>query len=366
LKPISLRGATSPEITLSGNLVLKQMIAGTTSPEIFLAGILSEEATITPLETWGYPWATPGVLSSYVVLGELESLGLPVGDGLGHYQVDPTATAKGWASLGGSSLACKYRAAEILLSQGIPLGDALGKYVGLGSNLSVGLPVGDSYYGYWASGTLSTWASLGGTALLKAVGLGELETKASLPITVVSIYVGAGEIEAVGLPAGGGVGVFISSDALETIGLPVGEASTATAIVYLTLALHGSEMHPSIFTNYDFNSFCSKDGANYGANDTGIFLLSGSDDAGTTIHPKFLINGGDFDTFQKRLRSVHLYPSGASAEVSMVCGTDERKSTASSKGKAMGWRNLKGGVVDLHVLDFSEIKNVDLYFVRRR
>ena len=52
----------------------------------------------------------------------------------------------------------------------------------------------------------------------------------------------------------------------------------------------------SEYVNYGFNSFAEIDGQMFGANENGLYLLDGSDDAGTNIVATFRLVLQDFKT----------------------------------------------------------------------
>lgn len=61
------------------------------------------------------------------------------------------------------------------------------------------------------------------------------------------------------------------------------------------------------FCNYNFNSFCKIGNKYFGASDSGIFELTGNDDAGTDIDAFFELLVSDFGIDNvKRLRSIYV------------------------------------------------------------
>ena len=61
------------------------------------------------------------------------------------------------------------------------------------------------------------------------------------------------------------------------------------------------------FCNYSFNSFCKIGDKHYGANDSGIFELTGNDDNGTHIDAFFELIVSDFGiSNMKRFRSAYV------------------------------------------------------------
>ena len=80
------------------------------------------------------------------------------------------------------------------------------------------------------------------------------------------------------------------------------------------------------FCNYDFNSFCKIGDKYFGANDSGIFELTGNDDAGSNINAFFELILSDFGiSNMKRIRS--LYVGGeANGSLTLTLKDDENNS----------------------------------------
>ena len=75
----------------------------------------------------------------------------------------------------------------------------------------------------------------------------------------------------------------------------------------LTLNLNLVNMAVTQFCNYDFNSFCKIGGKYFGANDSGIFELTGDDDADSNINAFFELILSDFGiSNMKRIRSLYV------------------------------------------------------------
>lgn len=75
----------------------------------------------------------------------------------------------------------------------------------------------------------------------------------------------------------------------------------------LTLNVNLSNLATTQFCNYDFNSFCKIGDKYFGACNTGIFELTGNDDAGTAIDAFFELINSDFGIENmKRIRSLYI------------------------------------------------------------
>lgn len=80
------------------------------------------------------------------------------------------------------------------------------------------------------------------------------------------------------------------------------------------------------FCNYDFNSFCKIGDKYYGANDSGIFELDGTDDNGTDIDAFFELIVSDFGISNiKKIRSVFI-GGEANGKLTLTLKDDEDNS----------------------------------------
>ena len=326
-------------------------------------GVLSSALTVTPLITEGDP--QPGVIGDAIVLGVLETHGDPQPNALGGYlsspdyvetegdpqpnsvsdyvvilalQTEGNPLGNGlYGGIGLGSLETEgdpqvgsiehgYDALSVVETEGVPVGDGIGGWLADQSTILIteGDPQGNGIYGGVALGPVTTEGDPQGDALLGAIALGLIETKATLPI------------------------IYFYNQAAD---------------VYITFVLTGSGIKPSIFTGFDFNSFVTVNGNTYGANETGIFLLSGSDDNGKKIHSGVRILGEDLNVNKKKIRKIFMRPDAGSAQVTYVSGNDSVRKVADSKGKVQGTRALSGREIDLRIKDFTELKQMDIFYV---
>jgi len=95
----------------------------------------------------------------------------------------------------------------------------------------------------------------------------------------------------------------------------------------------------SEYDNYPFNSFAKVQGKYYGANDNGLYLLEGEDDAGIPIQARVKLGETNFGkSVKKRLDSVYL---GFRADGSMLLKTI-------SEGNIERWYKVTGDTEKLH------------------
>jgi hypothetical protein len=127
-------------------------------------------------------------------------------------------------------------------------------------------------------------------------------------------------------------------------------------------ALSTPAFFPSMYSGYDFNSYCTFDGKSFGANSGGIYELTGETDAGAQIHTGAILSETDFDARnEKRLRRGYLSISG-DAPV-MVLETDNGKREVyaiDARGKTVFSNELKSKVWKLSVADFSDLASIKL------
>lgn len=105
----------------------------------------------------------------------------------------------------------------------------------------------------------------------------------------------------------------------------------------LGLRLQLFTLAPSQYGGFNFNSFCEFAGRQFGANEDGIFELTGNTDNGTAIYALLELIRNDLGDFhEKRLRKVYLAGElGGNLTVSLQFDEDVWKSftvTASETG----------------------------------
>lgn len=126
--------------------------------------------------------------------------------------------------------------------------------------------------------------------------------------------------------------------------------------------LNTPRFHASMYSGYNFNSFCVFNGRAFGANDTGIFELTGSTDAGDTIHTGVVLKGTDFGTpNQKRMRRGYFGVSGSSPVLILETESGQRQVySIDTKGKTVASHELKSKSWTLSIADFDALDSVKL------
>lgn len=132
--------------------------------------------------------------------------------------------------------------------------------------------------------------------------------------------------------------------------------------IYECWALNTPKFAPSIYSNYNFNSYCSFEGKAYGANETGVFELTGDSDGGTPINtgvvfPKSVMG----IPTGKRLRKGHLGVAGGNPAIILEVEDGTRKVFAVTHDKTIeGNRTVKGREWKLSVTDFDTLDFIKL------
>lgn len=132
--------------------------------------------------------------------------------------------------------------------------------------------------------------------------------------------------------------------------------------VYECYVLNTPKFMPSMYSGFDFNSYCVFENRAFGANDTGIYELTGETDSGSTIHDGVILSSTDFGSRnQKKFRRAYLGISGSSPV--MVVETEEgerRVYNIDTDGKTVISHELKSRKWKLSVADFDELDTVKL------
>lgn len=132
--------------------------------------------------------------------------------------------------------------------------------------------------------------------------------------------------------------------------------------VYDCFVLNTPKFLPSVYSGFNFNSYCEYQGRAFGANSEGLFELTGETDNGDTIHTGAQFHETDFGMRnQKRFRKAYIGISGASPVMVMETDDGERKAyTINNKGKVDASRSIHGKEWTLSVADFDTLENIYL------
>ena len=139
-----------------------------------------------------------------------------------------------------------------------------------------------------------------------------------------------------------------------------GEGETDEEFVYFTWVFSGVDYKPSVYSGYNFNSYCNLNGKVYGACEEGIFELSGKTDDGVDIHTGFILGPHNLGVNnKKRLRSIHLGNKNIATKIRVTLDSTS-KDFSVTKGKAKITRNLMGEEVTLEIADFEELSVIEV------
>lgn len=132
--------------------------------------------------------------------------------------------------------------------------------------------------------------------------------------------------------------------------------------VWQCYVLNTPKFHPSMYSGFNFNSYCVFENRAYGANDTGIFELTGSTDAGSTIHTGTILSQTDFGLpNQKRFRRGYLGITGTSPVMVFEAEDGTREAfTVDTQGKVVGSSELKSKKWILSIVDYDSLDHLKL------
>jgi len=132
--------------------------------------------------------------------------------------------------------------------------------------------------------------------------------------------------------------------------------------IYECYVLNTPKFHPSMYSGFNFNSYCVFENRAFGANDTGIYELTGETDAGSTIHTGAIFSKTDFGSpNQKRFRRGYFGISGTAPAMILETDNGERQAyTIDTKGEAVASSELKSKSWVLSVADFETMDSIKL------
>lgn len=132
--------------------------------------------------------------------------------------------------------------------------------------------------------------------------------------------------------------------------------------VYECYVLNTPKFLPSMYSGFNFNSYCVFENRAFAANDDGIYELTGETDAGDTIHTGVVLSQTDFGSpNQKKFRRGYLGISGTNPV--MILETEDggrQVYTIDTNGKTVFSHEQKSKKWKLYVSDFSELDSIKL------
>jgi len=128
--------------------------------------------------------------------------------------------------------------------------------------------------------------------------------------------------------------------------------------VYECWVLNSPKFLPSIYTDYDFNSYCTYENRAFAANATGVYELAGDAD---DVQASVVLSETDFEVSgHKRFRKAYLGISGTSPVLIMETDGQRKVYSIASDGKVNASRELLGKYWKLSVDDFDTIEYISL------
>ena len=126
--------------------------------------------------------------------------------------------------------------------------------------------------------------------------------------------------------------------------------------------LNTPKFYPSVYSGFDFNSFCVFENRAFGANDTGIYELTGETDVDSTIHTGAILGKTDFGSpNQKRFRRGYIGIFGDNPVMVFETESGHREAYAiDTEGKIAVSSELKSKSWKLSISDFDELNTIKL------
>ena len=132
--------------------------------------------------------------------------------------------------------------------------------------------------------------------------------------------------------------------------------------VYECYVLNTPKFMPSMYSGFNFNSYCVFENRAFAANDDGIYELTGATDAGANISTGVIMSATDFGTpNQKRFRRGYIGISGTSPVMVLETEDGSREAYAiDTNGKFVASHDLKSKRWKLSVANFDELDTIKL------
>lgn len=132
--------------------------------------------------------------------------------------------------------------------------------------------------------------------------------------------------------------------------------------VWECYTLNTPKFHPSMYSGFDFNSYCVFNNRAFGANDTGIYELTGDNDVGDVIHTGVILSQTDFGSpNQKRFRRGYLGITGDNPVMVFECEDGRREVyDIDTEGKVVASSELKSKKWVLSIAEFDTLDHLKL------
>lgn len=130
---------------------------------------------------------------------------------------------------------------------------------------------------------------------------------------------------------------------------------------YECFVLNTSAFHPSVYSGFNFNSYCTYQDRVFACGNDGIFEISGNTDNGENINTGILFHKTDFGMPEKkRFRKAYLGISGDIPIMTMGSDDEKRIYAVSDRGVVPASRAVKGRYWDISITDFDLLESIKL------
>jgi hypothetical protein len=143
--------------------------------------------------------------------------------------------------------------------------------------------------------------------------------------------------------------------------LEFGLTLTLGGEVWQCWVISNVDFDPSVFSGFNFNSYCSFQNKAYGVKTDGLYILEGSTDSGAQIHAGIVLTSTNFSTEnRKKFRRASLGISGSTAAIRVQTDEGEDRIFRVTDRRAYIDRDMVGkdfvfSVSDFDALDFMEL-----------
>ena len=130
--------------------------------------------------------------------------------------------------------------------------------------------------------------------------------------------------------------------------------------MYECFVLNTSAFHPSVYSNFKFNSYCNYQGRLFASGAEGIFeIVTDSDE---NIGTGILFHKTDFKIVaRKKMRKAYLGITGNDPVIMMESDDGEKRAyTINDKGRVSASRAVKGNIWELSIADFNTFDSLKL------
>ncbi len=136
---------------------------------------------------------------------------------------------------------------------------------------------------------------------------------------------------------------------------------TLDGSVWMCVVLNGQTFEPSVYSDFDFRSYCQFNGTTYAADDTGIYQLVGDTDDGDEIRTTVQWGAQHFGTLrEKRIRKASLGVIGTHPAIKVDTENGGETFLMDNRGNAFVSRSVHGKRFTVAVRDFDELEFIEL------